>query len=344
MTRQPDQSAALKPTLVGFTAILMWATLALLTSLSGEIPPFQLTAMSFTVAFAIGVAVWLRQGGSVGQRLRLPVRVWVLGIGGLFGYHLFYFIALANAPAVEASLIAYLWPLLIVLFAALLPGERLRWFHSLGAIAGFLGAGLLVTRGQSLSFAPQYSVGYLAAMICALTWSSYSVLSRRLGRIPTDAVGGFCGATALLAWLCHGLFEPTVWPAGSQWLAVLGLGLGPVGLAFFTWDYGVKHGDIKVLGALSYTAPLLSTLLLIRCGLAEPTWSVLLACGLIVGGAVLAAGELWQPLLQAASPTAADPGADLDESNPSKSRLHKSKLHKSKLHRPESYRPKRPRR
>ena len=225
------------------------------------------------------------------HHLNLPKSVWALGIFGLFGYHFFYFIALKNAPAIEASLIAYLWPLLIVLFSAWLPDERLSWFHVVGAIAGFAGAGLLVTKGQALTLSTQYSLGYGAALVCALTWSSYSVLSRRWGTIPTHAVGGFCIVTAVLAWGCHFAFEQTSLPVGQEWLAILGLGLGPVGLAFYTWDYGVKHGDIKVLGALSYAAPLLSTLLLIACGLADASWRVVAACLLIVGGAVLATGR-----------------------------------------------------
>lgn len=290
-TLSSSQPAAIRATLIGGTAVLMWATLALLTALSGAVPPFQLTAMSFSLAFLIGLGLWLRQGGRLLDRLRLPAAVWGVGIFGLFGYHFFYFMALRNAPAVEASLIAYLWPLLIMLFSALLPGERLRWFHLAGGLAGFVGASLLVTRGQSLSFDPQYSLGYLAAGVCALTWSSYSVLSRRFGTVPTDSVGGFCGVTAVLAFVCHLLFEQTVWPAGGEWLAILGLGLGPVGAAFFTWDYGVKRGNIKVLGAFSYAAPLLSTLLLVLFGLAEPSWVLALACLFIVGGAVLAAGE-----------------------------------------------------
>ena len=125
-----------KPTVIGFTAILMWAALALLTKLSGPIPPFQLTAMSFTIAFMIGIATWIRDGGNPLDHLKLPKAVWTLGITGLFGYHFFYFLALQNAPAVEANLINYLWPLLIVLFSALLPGEQLRWFHVAGAIEG----------------------------------------------------------------------------------------------------------------------------------------------------------------------------------------------------------------
>jgi drug/metabolite transporter (DMT)-like permease len=284
-------SSTLKATSIGGTAVLLWATLALFTTLSGSIPPFQLTAMAFAIAFGIGLVIWLRQGGPIWRHLRLPRPVWALGIFGLFGYHFFYFLALRNAPAVEASLIAYLWPLLIVVFSALLPGEKLRWFHLVGAVIAFGGAALLVTKGRSLTFEAQYGLGYLAALVCALTWSTYSVLSRWFGSIPTDSVGGFCGVTALLALVCHLLFEQTVSPAGVEWLAILCLGLGPVGVAFFTWDYGVKRGNIKVLGAFSYAAPLLSTLLLIAFGRAEPSWTIALACLFIVGGAVLAAGD-----------------------------------------------------
>jgi drug/metabolite transporter (DMT)-like permease len=286
-----QQSDRTRATLMGCTAIVLWSTLALLTALSGNIPPFQLTAMSFTVAFAIALAFWFKQRVNIIAALKLPLKVWILGIFGLFGYHFFYFLALQNAPVVDANLINYLWPLLIVLFSALLPGEQLKWFHVVGAIAGFIGAGLLVVKGKSLSFDSQYAIGYLAALICAVTWSSYSVLSRLFGSIPTHSVGGFCGATAILAWICHGLFEITILPVRGQCLAVLALGLGPVGLAFFTWDYGVKKGNIKLLGALSYSVPLFSTLLLILFNLAEPSLSVVFACILIFGGAVLAAKD-----------------------------------------------------
>lgn len=282
-----------RATLIGFTAVLSWALLALFTALSGQVPPFQLLAMTFSVATAIGIVASLARGTSPLTHLRQPAPVWLLGVGGLFGYHFFYFLALRNAPAVEAGLIAYLWPLLIVVFSALLPGERLRWFHVGGALLGLAGAALLVTKGQSLEIAPRYTLGYMAAGVCALTWSSYSVASRRFGDVPTDAVGGFCAATAILAVPCHLIFETTIWPATTlEWLAVLALGLGPVGGAFFTWDIGVKKGDIQVLGASSYAAPLLSTLVLVAAGLAPATPEVAFACVLIVGGAVLAAHQM----------------------------------------------------
>jgi drug/metabolite transporter (DMT)-like permease len=282
-----------RATSIGFVAVLMWALLALFTAATGAVPPFQLAAMTFAIAFGLALAKWLVRDENIKAHLRQRPLVWAVGVGGLFGYHFFYFVALRNAPAVEASLIAYLWPLLIVVLSALLPGERLRWWHLAGALAGLIGAALLIIGEQDLSMGITLASGHFAAMACAFIWSGYSLMSRRLGDVPTDAVGGFCGATALLATLAHLVFEDTVWPADIvQWLAVAGLGLGPVGLAFFCWDYGVKRGHIQALGASSYAAPLLSTLILILFGFAPLTWAIALACLLITGGAILASIDL----------------------------------------------------
>ncbi len=288
-----DRARRLRATIVGGLAVLLWALLALFTAASGAVPPFQLAALSFAVASLLGLAYWRRNGERLSRYAGLGWRVWALGIGGLFGYHFFYFLALRHAPAVEASLIAYLWPLLIVLFSGLLPGERLGWHHLAGALLGLAGAGLLVTGGRGLDFKAEFALGYGAAIACALTWSSYSVLSRRFGSVPTGIVTLYCAATCVLATAAHLAFEVTHWPENAlQWLAVLGLGLGPVGAAFFFWDHGVKHGHIQALGASSYAAPLLSTLVLLAAGLAEPRWSVAAACLLITGGAVLASKDL----------------------------------------------------
>ena len=285
-----------RATSIGFVAVLMWSFLALFTAATGQVPPLQLAAMTFAIAFFMALGKWLLRGEDVMAHLAHPPLVWGVGVGGLFGYHFFYFLALRQAPAVEASLIAYLWPLLIVLFSALLPGERLRWWHLAGALTGFTGAALLLLAGQGFAAGIHLAPGHFAALACAFIWSGYSILSRRQGTVPTDAVGGFCGATALLALLAHLLFENTIWPAGvGQWLAVAGLGLGPAGLAFFFWDYGVKRGHIQALGAASYAAPLLSTLVLILFGFASATWTIALACLLITGGAVLASFDLLRP-------------------------------------------------
>ena len=270
----------------------MWALLALFTEWSGAVPPFLLSAMSFAVATLLGLVLRAFQGEPA-ERTKVPPVAWLVGIGGLFGYHFFYFTALRNAPAVEASLIAYLWPLLIVLGSALMPGERLGWHHVAGALLGLGGTVFLITGGQGLDFESRYALGYASAFACAIFWTGYSLLSRRLAAVPTTMVTWYCAATAALSFLCHLLLEETVLPAGAgQWLAVLGLGLLPVGAAFYAWDHGVKRGNIQVLGAASYAAPLVSTLILIAAGVAEPTLRVVVACLAITAGAALAAKNM----------------------------------------------------
>jgi drug/metabolite transporter (DMT)-like permease len=277
----------------GCGAIALWGALATLSVLAGPVPPFQMVAMTFTLGAAIGILRARRRGLSWSDLLNWPSRVWLLGVGGLFGYHALYFAALQLAPPAEANLVNYLWPLLIVLLSAPLAGEKLGWPHLAGALLGFAGVALLaVNRG--VSFSGAYALGYALALGCAFAWSLYSVLSRRFGETPTDAIASFCVAAAVLSLLCHFLFEHTVWPATpTAWFAVLALGLGPTGGAFYLWDHAVKRGDIRALGALSYAAPILSTALLIACGLAVPTSALLLAALLVTAGAVLASRDLW---------------------------------------------------
>jgi len=281
-----------KATLTGFCAVAMWALLALLTDASGAVPPFLLSAMSFAIGAAIGFAA-RAAGFSAPATEPVPPIVWLTGIAGLFGYHFLYFTALRNAPAVEASLIAYLWPLFIVVGSALMPGEKLRWYHVAGALLGLAGTVLIVTKGGQISFDARYGFGYAMALAAAFVWAAYSLLSRRFASVPTSIVTWFCLATAILSLVCHLLLEQTVLPqTASQWLAVLGLGLMPVGAAFYAWDFGVKHGNIQVLGAASYAAPLLSTLVLIASGFASADPAIIAACVLITGGAVLAASNM----------------------------------------------------
>lgn len=275
-----------RPTLLGLGAILLWGNLALLTTATAGIPPFQVTAMTFAIGGLAGLVIVAGRGQL--SLLCQPPQAWALGIYGLFVYHAAYFSALKLAPPEEASMLNYLWPLLIVLFSALLPGEKLTMRHIGGALLGLAGVAVLALGRGSLDFSSSYLAGYALAFASAIIWSSYSVLSRRQSDVPTEAVAGFCLATAALAAIAHFLFETTVCPADAKaWGAILLLGLGPVGAAFFLWDAGMKRGDIRFLGVASYATPIISTLALVLAGAAKPTPALGLACLLIVGGALL---------------------------------------------------------
>lgn len=284
-------------TLLGLGAVALWAVLAALTTLAGAIPPFQLAAITFAIGTLVGLIWALATRQSLSTLRSVPIGQWALGVYGLLAFHVCYFLALQKAPALEASLVIYLWPLLIVLFSGLLPkalgGRGLAWWHIGGAVLGFAGSALILIEAGTAGSASGSLLGYALALAAAFIWSSYSVASRLFAAVPSVAVIGSCGATAIGAAALHALTEAWVWPAGpTAWLAILGLGLGPVGLAFYLWDEGMKHGEMRLLGVASYATPLISTFVLAGFGLGTATPRLWLAALLITGGALLTSSDL----------------------------------------------------
>jgi drug/metabolite transporter (DMT)-like permease len=275
-------------TALGMGAILLWATLASLTVLSGGLPPFQTTAIAFAIGGAVIGLTALARGRSAFM-VPTPASL-ALGIYGMFGYHALYFAALKLAPPAEAHLLNSLWALFIVLFAALLPGHRLQINHVLGASLGLAAAALLVwSRIGADEAASSNRLGFVFALGCALVWSSYSVTSRLFANVPSESLAVSCLATAALASACTVVFETWTAPAGpAAWLALAALGAGPVGAAFLLWDIGMKQGDTSLLGVLAYASPVISTGLLVVLGLAAATWQLAVACTLLVAAAVIA--------------------------------------------------------
>ncbi len=288
----------IKGNILGTFAILLWSMLASLGVLAKRVPPFELISISFLIAFLIGLTLWKKESRGILTHFKLPLKVWLVGIIGLFGYHYFYFLAIRNAPAIEANLINYLWPLFIVLFSAFLPNEKLKWFHIVGILFGLAGVIFLISNGSAFSFESRYAKGYIYAFTAAIIWATYSVISRLFSHISTSSVGAFCGVTAILSLICHMLFETTVIPDLRETTTILLIGLGPLGGAFFLWDYGMKNGNIQLLGSMSYFIPLLSTALLILLKISQPSSSVWIACTLVVFGSIISSLQLVKNLIK----------------------------------------------
>jgi drug/metabolite transporter (DMT)-like permease len=258
-------------------AIALWGTLAALAASLREVPPFLLVGLALCLGSLAGARSLLRAPP--------PPRAFALGLYGIFGYHLCLFLALRWAPAVEANLVNYLWPLLIVVLApAIVPGLAWSARHAAAAALGFAGVTVLVVTGGGLSGGGSLA-GYGLALVAAVIWSTYSLASRRFAHFPTGWVAWFCLASGLAALACHVAFEPRYGPSASQWPAILAMGLGPLGAAFFLWDRAMKTGDPRVIGTLAYVTPLVSTGLLVAFAGGTLAPGALAALALILGGA-----------------------------------------------------------
>jgi drug/metabolite transporter (DMT)-like permease len=284
-------------TLFAILTIAIWSFLAFFGSQLTDVPPFLLVGIALTTGGLIGIwriADW-----------RVPLTTFAVGVYGIFGYHFLLFSAFQQAPAVETNLMNYLWPLLIVLLTPLiLAGHRLKLYHLLGAVIGLAGAALIVTGGR-LSLEVTHLKGYLMAAGAAFVWSSYSLLTKRVPAFPTSAVAGFCFVSGLLSLGVFFAGSPSVSAVQAlslrQWIFLLLLGAGPMGLAFLTWDAALKRGDPRIIGSLAYITPLTSTSLLVLAGGRSLTWISALAMVLIFSGAFIGSLDLFRPQIPSPS-------------------------------------------
>ena len=265
-------------------AIALWGTLATLGVALSHVPPFLLTGL----ALLVGSLIALPLSGFTLSRWRVPLPTLALGVYGLFGFHFLLFLALRHAPPVQANLVNYLWPLLMVVLAPVfLPGMTLRAVHLMAGLLGFAGAAVVILGDSHATDLGGWAWGYVPALGSAFIWASYSLLTRRVPAFPTPAIGGFALVSGLLSLLCHGLLEPATALSTSDALLIGVMGLGPMGAAFFLWDKALKLGDARQIGILSYLTPLASTALLLVVSGRPFTAHIALAATMIVGAAVL---------------------------------------------------------
>ncbi|WP_218509789.1 DMT family transporter [Variovorax sp. dw_308] len=268
-------------------AIALWATLASLGTALSHVPPFLLTGLSLAIGGLLSLPSVLRDRAV----WRIPPRTLALGVYGLFGFHFLLFLALRHAPPVEANLVNYLWPLLMVVLApVLLAGVSLRPAHLVAALLGFTGAAIAILGARDgTAGATTETWGFALAAGSAFIWSSYSLWTRRVPAFSTAAIGLFGLVSGMLSLACHAVLEPSASLSMRDWLLLAVCGLGPLGAAFYLWDMALKGGDVRQIGILSYLTPLASTALLLVVTGRPLSWTIALAAALIISAAVLGA-------------------------------------------------------
>jgi len=268
--------------LAALGAIVLWSSLASLATLIPDVPVFLKTGIGLLIGSVIALPLARFQP----SQLLVGPKILLLGVYGLFGYHAALFFALGSSPSVQANLVNYLWPLLIVLLAPLFNKKlKLSLKVVLGGLMGFLGAALAILSGSSADVV--FYPGYLFAFLAAIIWSTYSLATNRIGSFPTPAVGLFALVAGSLSLAMHFIFETQVSLSSFEWIILVLLGLGPLGAAFYFWDFAIKRGNPQEVGLLSFLTPLLSTGLLISITGQGASWLLVLSAALIVGGSIL---------------------------------------------------------
>jgi drug/metabolite transporter (DMT)-like permease len=284
VSRPSNRLWMMRADLLALGAIVLWASLATLATLLSGIPPLLLTGIGLIVGSLISIPL----SGFKLSGWKIPFKTLLVGVYGLFGYHLMLFIALQTAPAVEANLVNYLWPLLIVVLAPLFTKSlKLGARHLIAAGAGFTGAAIAISSNAQGGFSFAFEIGYLFALAAAVIWATYSLLTTKVPPFPTSAIGLFGLVAGVLAIGAHLVLETPAAISSSDWWLLILLGLGPLGASFYFWDAALKIGDPRRIGLLAFLTPLLSTAGLVLVSGRTLSWQLAVATALIVGGAVL---------------------------------------------------------
>ncbi|WP_430246376.1 DMT family transporter [Neorhizobium sp. DAR64861/K0K2] len=293
--------------LIGAAGVVLWATETVLVTVTTAVPPLQTVALAFMFAAAMSPAVWIATGSHPLEAFRQPFSVWALTVGALVGYHSCIYYATQQAPPAAAALLQSTTPLMIVVASAFLPGERLRWWHVVGATLGFIGVVLLIDTGSGVGNTAS-AIFYLCVIgVAAALWGLYSVLTRLLPDVPSSVLGLFYAASAIVTFAAHLLLEDWVQPNSTEWMAIAALGIFPMGLAIYFWDFGLKKGDMQALGAFSYVEPFIGAVIVAVFTGVALSLSLLWSGLLVVTGAVIASASLWKKTADATEPAAALP-------------------------------------
>ncbi len=281
-----NSSFNLFATLSGLLTILLWSSLAIMTTFVASIPRFELLWFGFGISFLIGTFI-LALTGRLNEMKQL-FKPWIIGFSGIFFFHLFYFSGLALAPPAQVTLMSYLWPTMLVVSSAFLNKQQFHVAYLVGVLMGLAGTVFLMYGGEETVFIPYVLLGYFLGFLCAVVWTIYSLVNRKYVNVPAGMLIGVCGGISLVAMLIHFSIESTIVPSFKELIILIYIGCGPMGIAFLAWDYASKNANMSLLGSLAYLAPLLSMVWLVIARKVPVTFGLVMAVILIVGGAIVA--------------------------------------------------------
>lgn len=266
----------------GIAALLIWSLTPLVIVKLERIPIYEFVTMMLMLGFCVSFMLTAKRKSF--KQIACAPKLWIVGTLAITFYQIILFHAFRLAPPEHIELLTYLWPIFMIIFSGLLPKEHFTIRHLFAAFLGVAGVYFIIMQGGSSAISAAYMKGYLLTILVAVIWATYMLVARHHTNVPSEITGFFSGGAALISLCLHYLFESFVMPDLREWPLLLFMGIGVAGISFPLWDFGIKKGNFKLLGILSYFVPLLSVMFLIFAGVTQFSSSLLIAFALIFAG------------------------------------------------------------
>ena len=273
------------------SAVVIWSTTAaLVKSLLTAIPTFEALFLStFAASLSLLGVQLVRDGGRIFRTYDVRGYMSMAGLGflGLFLYSGLYYYGLSQLTSQEACLLNYLWPMMIVLFAALLLGERITLRTAVALLLSFSGVVVLTLGGEG-SAEGNGLLGTAACLLAALCYGLFCVLNKRRNIDQTVMMIMAWGVTAVCSLPVTLLTEEWVTPMWTQWIGLLWLGVFIDAVGYLWWAMALQEArDAATVANLAYAVPLLSLVVSAITLGEEMSGAAVGALVLIMGGILL---------------------------------------------------------
>ncbi|MGM9614908.1 MAG: DMT family transporter [Oscillospiraceae bacterium] len=280
-----------KEYICGLTTVLIWATMAaMVKGLLTEIPQLETLSVSGAFAFAFLLLVNIQKGNLKKFRqfaLKDFAAMAGLGFIGLFLYSALYYYGLSQLSSQEACILNYLWPIMLVLFSAILLREKLTPVKIAAMLCSFVGV-ILLTSGSGASPDGNRLLGIVSCILAAVCYGLFSVLNKKADYDQDITMMVIWLTVAVCAALLGAVTETWVPITGGQWLGILWLGVVIDAVAYLLWALALKGTDnTAAIANLAYLTPFLS-LIVSAVFLHEKLYArTVIALLFIVGGILL---------------------------------------------------------
>lgn len=285
----------MKGTLVGLGAVAIWCVTTLLVAYVTALPPLEFVGLIFFLGYVSLTALQLLNGEDIKSYWRQPLKHYLFWLGTAGVYTVILFVSYSLVPFFEANILNHTWPVLLIVFTAMLHNERVTAIQIFGGVVSFAGVIAIFMPAGDVPLFGDFHFGHALAIGSASLWSAYSAFAKKVN-YPIGFLAPVFLVFSLICFALHAAFEPTVWPGNFEWIIIVILGLGRV--SYMMWDYGMKHGDVVFLASICYFLPLATSLLLVAFGFGPASPMIGIGAALIAVGCLIVNYENIKLLLQ----------------------------------------------
>jgi len=238
--------------------IILWGSFSAVSKLVlGHLDSFQIQFYMFGLAAIImTVSMYSRDGMKKLRRLKRKelIKLMLFALPS-FLYYFLYTAALRMIPAIEASMLNYLFPIMIVIFAIPINGERINASKLISVFIGFSGMLIIITNGDFNNLKLSNIPGDILAIAAAVCWGIFSNLGKKNNIDQALSNYVYVLVAFILSFINLLLFSEFIIPDTSAFLGVLWISLSNIVLSYHLWFKVLKVTSSALAASLSFITP-----------------------------------------------------------------------------------------